>query len=183
MALTDTELIAAALADPQAFAAVIVRYQEPLTRYVRRLGASVEDAKDILQESFIRAYVNLNDYDLALPFSAWMYRIAHNETMRHFRKERRHPKPADPELFSSIPEALDSTADLEEELRAQTLSRCLAQLEEGYRDVLVLRYFENKNYQDISDILKMPMGTVATYLARGKTALRQLLEAKGETHL
>lgn len=89
---SDQELVAGVLEDKKQFAAIVQRYEEPLFRYIVRQGARDRElARDILQEVFIKVYLHLNDYDASLPFSSWIYRIAHNETITHFRKEKNRP--------------------------------------------------------------------------------------------
>lgn len=175
----DQELVAAALKDRNTFAAIVERYEVPLMRYIRRIGADHEAAKDILQESFIKTYINLNDYDTALSFSAWIYRIAHNEAVNHFRKQSTRPitvqKEEDLSLFDKIPDELDLEIESDEKTRRTVVQRALQELEEHYREVLVLRFFEEKSYDEISDILQIPTGTVASYISRAKLKLKEIL--------
>ena len=77
---TDQDLVTQTLANKQAFAKIVRRYEAPLLRYITRLGCrNTSTAQDLLQEIFIKTYVHLNDYDHSLQFSSWIYRIAHNE--------------------------------------------------------------------------------------------------------
>ncbi|MDB5195325.1 MAG: subfamily polymerase sigma factor [Parcubacteria group bacterium] len=177
---TDQEAVAATLADRHSFSLLVERYQLPLSRYVARLGNLDPDTvKDILQEAFIKTYLNLNDYDPALPFSSWLYRIAHNETMMHFRRQKSRPQvlkhESDMTLFEQIPDELNIFEEGDARLRGERIQRALQDLKPQHRDVLILRFFEDKSYEEISDILRIPQGTVATHLARGKTALERRL--------
>jgi RNA polymerase sigma-70 factor (ECF subfamily) len=183
MEFTDQEAVKQTLKDPHAFSVLVDRYQDPLSRYVRRLGAvDPEAAKDILQESFIKAYINLNDYNPSLPFSSWLYRITHNETMMHFRRMKSRPQPLPNEedllLFERIPDELDIEKETDLKLRADRVGKALRKLSPLYRDVIVLRFFEGKSYDEISDILQIPGGTVATYLFRGKRDLKKGLTSE-----
>ena len=180
MEQSDKDAVRLALQDRQQFSHIVERYQQPLLRYIQRLGRFDGDtAKDILQETFIKAYIHLNGYDLSLPFSSWIYRIAHNETMMHFRRQKNRPLVVEQEselsLFETIPDELDIARETDAKLRSQHIARALQQLKQEYRDILVLRFFEEKSYEEISDILEIPRGTVATNLARGKKALEALL--------
>ncbi|MDB5224816.1 MAG: subfamily polymerase sigma factor [Candidatus Adlerbacteria bacterium] len=176
---TDQELVAHTLRDRHAYRAVVERYTQRLEKYLRRLGADEELAKDILQESFIKAYINLNDYDASLSLSAWLYRIVHNETVSHFRKARIRPEPVrhekDLALFDTIPDELDIVAEADAQSARAAVQAALDSLESKYRDVLVLRFFEEKSYDEISDILQIPPGTVATYINRGKAKLKSAI--------
>ena len=88
----DQELVARAIENKQAFAAIVQRYEAPLLRYILRLGCKdISAAEDLLQEVFIKTFVHLNDYDTSLQFSSWIYRIAHNEIVSYFRKEKSRP--------------------------------------------------------------------------------------------
>jgi len=183
---TDQELVAAALGDKQAFSEIVQRYEAPLRRYVRRLGCADEnDTDDVLQEIFIKVFKNLNDYDPDMKFSSWLYRIAHNETISLFRKKSVRPgvltlSAEDAEgFFAQLADEQDFVELAHERDDARRLRDLLADLEPRYREILVLRFLEEKSYTEISDILKIPQGTVATLIARGKQRLRTALEANG----
>lgn len=179
--ITDAQLVQDALKDRHAFAAIVGRYEAPLRRYISRLGVAVrEDADDVLQEAFIKVYINLNDFDTSLSLSAWMYRIAHNEAMSHFRKHTARPKAVDFEedlaIFERLLADVDIAAELEKKILATTVREGISNLPHHYRDVLVLRYLEDKTYDEIADILQIPSGTVATYINRGKKELKVALK-------
>jgi RNA polymerase sigma-70 factor (ECF subfamily) len=179
--ITDEEIIRRTLRDKEAFAFIIERYEAKLLRYLERLGVGVlEDREDILQNAFVKAYKNLNSFDPTLAFSSWMYRITHNEAMSFFRAKHARPQV----ILSEEGEALimelgDDSADtsLVAELRLsrEELTKAFANLPQSYRDVLTLRFFENRSYTEMSDILEVPVGTVSTLLYRAKRALRDLL--------
>jgi RNA polymerase sigma-70 factor, ECF subfamily len=178
----DRALIESVLRDPAAYGRVIARYEHVLGRYVRRLlGRHNQAAEDVLQEIFIKAYVNLNDYDRARPFGPWIYRIAHNEAVSFLRKRKSEPQTIAGEDAALILERLADPDDPAQALgRARSLGdvrKALSGLDERYRDVLVLRYLEEKSYDEIADILQMPPGTVATLINRGLKRLREPLIA------
>ena len=181
MTPTDQELVAATLKDRQVMGLLVERYEKPLIRYIARLGVSDSDTiKDILQESFIKAYLNLNGYDAAQSYSAWMYRIVHNETINYFRSIKNRPLPVeheeDLEIFAQIADELDIAHEADK-LRLRTvIQHAVEKLEPKYKDVIILCFFEEKSYDEMSDILELPQGTVATYLNRAKVQLRQTLE-------
>lgn len=176
--LTDEVLVKKALKNQLAFAELVNRYQDKLHRYVSRLAKLEEtDIDDILQETFIKVYLNLNGFDTSLKFSSWLYRITHNETINHFRKrsvkyevglniedEEKADEFWKEEGFKQIDQSLD---------RAK-INKTLNKLPTNYRDVLILKYFEEKNYEEISDILQKPPGTIASWLNRAKTQFREL---------
>ena len=183
---SDQELVAATLQDRHAFILIVERYQAPLKRYIIRLGcADRYDAEDILQEVFLKCYVHLNDYDTSLKFSSWLYRIAHNETISLFRKKRVRPitvsTEEDLKIFDNIKEEKDFLDILIKESDAKNLHDALELVNEKYRTAIVLRFFEEKSYTEISDILQIPEGTVATYINRGKKRLNEILSSKCTT--
>lgn len=175
---TDAAVVQKTLTEKDNFALLILRYEEKLSRYLRRLGVySPEDRQDLLQDIFIKVYRNLNAFDTNLSFSSWIYRIAHNETMSWFRKRSVRPEHfmvSDSDAVLGMlastddSEALHATQEVGEEIQ-----KGLALLPEKYRDVLTLRFFEEKSYEEIADILQVPLGTVATLVHRAKERLRK----------
>ena len=179
--MTDEEIVRRTLSDKEAFAPLIERYESKLLRYLERLGVLVrEDREDILQNAFVKAYKNLNSFDPTLSFSSWMYRIVHNEAMSFFRAKRSRPQAILSEEGEALitelhDDASDAAADAELRLSQEALGRAFAELEPRYRDALILRFFEERSYAEMSDILEVPVGTVSTLLYRAKRALRELL--------
>lgn len=172
-AYSDKELVIKSLEEVDYFGCLYQRYEERLSRYIRRLsGLSSEDALDILQDVYVKVWRHLNDYDPDLPFSSWLYRIAHNVTINTMKQSRRrinHKIQVVDEIQPWSEILPDSRMD---EQYLTWLNDGLEALNEKYRHVLILHYLEGENYKDISDILKIPMGTVATRINRGKQALR-----------
>jgi RNA polymerase sigma-70 factor, ECF subfamily len=171
-----------ALRDARHFAQVVQRYEKPLLRYVRRLlGAQNSAAEDVVQEAFLKAYVNLNAFDHGRPLPPWLYRIAHNEAISLLRKRKAQGNilgHADSSALLERIAAEESQVDLCE-ARDSAIHGVLAGLDERYREVLVLRFLEDKSYSDIADILRLPQGTVATLIRRGLQRLRTVLEQRG----
>lgn len=181
--LSDKELVEVILSNKEAFSAIIERYEKPLRRYIARLGVrDIRDIEDILQNSFIKVYRFLYSFDNSFSFSAWIYRIVHNETYDFFRLKKRRPEIVLDEeyqhMFLTL-EAEDNPAlAFDKKLDAALLREAIEKLDKKYRDVLLLRYGEEKDYAQISDILEIPEGSVATYIHRGKKALQALLNKK-----
>ncbi len=185
---TDQELVAAALTDKQAFSEIVHRYEAPIRRYCKRLGGIDDgDVDDVLQEIFIKVFINLNDYDSGLKFSSWLYRIAHNETVSFLRKKKVRPRvlnlsAEDTDVFfEQLADETDFVELTHKRDDARLVQSLLSELDPKYKEVFVLRFLEEKSYTEISDILKMPEGTVATLINRGKKELKTALEAKGMT--
>jgi len=178
--LEDAELVRLSLDDPDKFSYIINRYQEKLARYLRRLGVrNEEDVKDLLQDIFLKVYLNLNEFDQDLKFSSWIYRLAHNQTISSYRKKQVRPEahsfPIDSIGFDILADdiALDDISD--KNLRQKMISQALEKISVKHREVLVLKFFEDKSYEEISDILKKPGGTVASLINRAKKSLKNAL--------
>ncbi len=179
--MTDEEIVTMALRERAFFGHIVERYQAKLTRYIARLGVrNSDDQDDVLQDIFIKVYKNLNGFDTSLTFSSWIYRIAHNEAISWYRKHNVRPEGHLVGDSEAVLELIQSHEDGSEEIfdkniNTEELLRALDELDPKYRDVLILRFFENKEYEEISDILKIPIGTVGTLVARGKKKLKELL--------
>lgn len=181
---TDEELVVLARTDREVFGVLIERYTDKLLRYMRRItNKREEDLKDILQETFIKAYINLNNFNTDLSFSSWIYRIAHNHVISVYRKDKARPHGNSIDIEDHILENIIGDEDVFEEVDRHflrnNLDRCLVELPEKYREVLILNFFEEKDYREISDILKKPIGTIGTLLNRAKKALKHELVQQG----
>ena len=170
---TDEELVVLSLQNRDFFAYIVDRYEEKLFRYIKRItNLREDDLFDILQDIFIKVYQNLNDYDSNLSFSSWIYRIAHNQTVDTYRKNKARPQgnyiDIDDEILENIVNDFDFIKDIDSGYLKENIKTVLDNLDDKYRQVLVLKFFEEKDYKEISDILKKPMGTVATLINRAK---------------
>ena len=180
--ITDQELVSKTLVNKQAFAAIVRRYEAPLLRYITRLGCRDQaTAQDLLQEIFIKTYTHLNDFDHSLQFSSWIYRIAHNEIISFFRKEKNGPSVLEREgdlyLFEKVADDFDLTTQNGQKYSATELQSAVDRLDSKSREIIVLKFFEEKRYEEISDILQLPQGTVATMINRAKKKIKSYLEA------
>ncbi|MEN9920963.1 MAG: hypothetical protein RL538_856 [Candidatus Parcubacteria bacterium] len=178
---SDEEIVKNTLTDPNQYGLLMERYEAKLKRYVTRLGIrNTDDQLDVLQEIFIKAYRNLNGFDTSLSFSSWIYRIAHNEAISFYRKKNVRPEG---HLVGDGDEILGFLASSQEGeevkfdkvINADEVNRALEHLDEKYREPIILRFFEHKEYDEISDILEIPIGSVGTLLHRGKKQLANVL--------
>lgn len=180
--MTDQEIVVLVPKDKEAFAVLIRRYEHALTRYMRRIGlTSNDDCADVLQNIFIKAYRNIQSFDTKLSFSAWIYRIAHNETISFFRSRKARPEGnmidgAEEFLERVYDDEMDVAEEVDRNMNAKHVAAAIQTLDEKYRTILVLRYFEERDYTDISDILQIPLGSVATQIHRAKKQLAKKLE-------
>lgn len=175
---SDEAIAAEALSDREQFGVLMGRYEERLARYLARLGLSrKEDREDVLQDAFLKAYQNLASFNTGLTFSSWMYRIAHNEAVSHFRRRAARPEGHQTLHNEAVLGTLAQDETLTHELDASfdraRLASALNALPEKFRTPIVLYYFEHKSYVEISDILRVPPGTVATLLSRAKVRLKK----------
>ena len=170
--LSDGELVRLSLENTDFYEQIVERYEAPLLRYLLRISnISREEAEDLLQEVFIKAYQNLRDFDQDLKFSSWIYRIAHNEAISAWRKRSSRGEQVDLEKAEAaqlLRSTLDIPAQADDQFLAQSVQTILADLPTKYREVLILRFLENKDYSEISDIIRRPMGSVATLISRAK---------------
>ncbi len=176
---TDNELVTLSLRNSDWFGILVERYEKKLLRYIRRLsGASNPDAEDILQEAFIKIYQHLNDFDTRLKFSSWVYRIVRNET---FDRGRVHLKnknvlvEMDEESWQKIASQFDLDRQVDNKIFREQIAAAIANLDTKYREPLLLYLLEEKSYEEISDILRRPIGTVGALISRGKQKLKIIL--------
>lgn len=173
------EAIAAAVqrGDFDSFRELVERYEPKMMRYARRFLFDSDDAKDLVQDVFIKAYVNIKSFDIDRRFSPWLYRIAHNEFVNALKKrtkERGNISLFEFDVF--FPHLIaKETADNrthQHELKAM-LERSLDKIPEKYREPLTLYYFEELDYKEIADVLHIPVSTVGIRLQRGKAMLKK----------
>lgn len=182
---TDSELaVRSRTGDEPAFQELVSRYQEKLSLYLRHLTLGPDESKDLVQEVFIKAYRALPSFDGRRRFSPWIYRIAHNEAMNYLKRKNRR-KVVSWEDISDSADELDAsrhTATPEDlwanEEEREMVKRGLVQLSEPYREVLILRYYLDKSYAEMSEILGKPENTVASTLSRAKKKLAKQLDRR-----
>ena len=179
--ISDEQLVQLSLKDQDCFYCLMKRYEIKLLRYIKRLAkVSQEEAEDIIQEVFIKVYRNLNGFNRKLKFSSWIYRIAHNEIINQYRKTklRSSVRPLNIEDEANLIDSINDTIEIDEAYEnlenAEKVREALAELPDKYREILVLRYLEDKSYDEISDILRKPPGTVATQINRAKASFKKI---------
>jgi RNA polymerase sigma-70 factor, ECF subfamily len=183
--LSDEQLVKKSLEEKEAFGFLMERYEKPLIRYLMRISdIDRETAEDLMQEVFIKTWKNLNDFDESLKFSSWIYRIAHNEAISFFRKRNSEPKKVEivqendeegEQLLALLPSKIDLPKELDQKFTTEIVQKILLMLPERDRSILWFRFIEEKSYDEISDILRIPMGTVATLLSRAKKSFLKTL--------
>lgn len=176
---TDEELAALSLESQLAFASLVDRYKSKLKIYIRRItNVSEDDAWDILQDVFIKVYKNLNNFDTNLKFSSWIYRITRNQCISNFRKLQVRPKSVviEDDFYENIASEFDLESEVDALSDKKIIKDVLAKLDYKYKEVLELKFLEEKDYKEISDILQKPMGTIATLINRAKKQMKEEIE-------
>ena len=178
---TDNEIVELVLENSGYFLHIVERYKFKLFVYIRRISnMSAEDAEDILQDVFIKVYQNLNDFDNDLKFSSWIYRITHNTVIDNFRKLKARPQIFDLDMDDDRIKVLANEFDIEKEIDEkqfkEVLNKVLSKLDVKFKEVIMLKFLEEKDYKEISDIIKIPQGTVASRISKAKKLLKKELE-------
>jgi RNA polymerase sigma-70 factor, ECF subfamily len=179
----DEALVALLPERKEVLGTLIDRYDAKLRRYLMRLMPGIQDElDDVLQEIFIKVYVNARSFDTTLSFSSWVYRIAHNEAVSWLRKHTSRPitQTLSDDEFELLTSAVERTLEHEHHaLVKDEVVRALVELPEKYRTVLVLQFLEGRSYQEISDILSIPEGSVATLIHRAKKSFSTIYTHHG----
>lgn len=178
--LSDSELVKLTLENQDNFVYLVNRYKHKLRSYISRLtNLDPEDIEDVLQEVFIKVYLNLNGFNDDLKFSSWIYRITHNQVISGHRKLKARPEGyavnLDDELARGLLAETDISGEIDSLIVKEKISLALERISSRYREVLVLKFMEEKSYQEISDILKKPLGTVASLMNKAKKEFKQAL--------
>lgn len=166
------------LGESAAFSPLVRRYQDRLFTALVHIASSRDEAEDVAQEAFIQAYLKLASFERQSSFYTWLYRIAFNTAISRRRRKR---------VETSIEQSKDAVGDepadqgerphdrmLREE-RAELIRRALGKLSEEHRAILVLREMEGCDYEEISQILSLPVGTVRSRLHRARLQLKEQL--------
>ncbi len=157
------------------YAYIIDRYQNKLKRYANYILRDEHKVNDVVQDSFIKAFINLNGFNIKMIFSSWIYRIVHNEVMNIINKYKKT-------TYLDINMDYGSNIDIEDEYVKEELihdtHKCLGRMKPIYREIISLYYLDNKSYEEISDILRIPLGTVAIRLKRAKLIMRKICQTQ-----
>jgi len=159
-----------------AFAAIVRRYQKQLYAHIQRLIRRHEDIDDILQETFVRAYEHLAEFDTTRPLYPWLRRIAFNLAISYLRAAGRL-QPLDDLPDDFLKEFLDPQRELENSELHHAINRAIAGLPDDQQSIVTLQFRNGCSYQEISEQLHIPIGTVMSRLARAKEKLRAELHA------
>ncbi len=161
--------------DKETYVEIVLRYQDKLMRYSNSLTHDEQKSADIVQNAFIKAFINLNSFNTKMKFSTWIYRITHNEAINIIIKYKREvPLPDDMDIISDEDIELNFS---KEEIKTK-VNNCISEIPLIYREPLTLFFLEEKSYDEISDILRLPIGTVGTRINRAKNLLKNICQTK-----
>jgi RNA polymerase sigma-70 factor, ECF subfamily len=192
MTWTDEELVARSIGgDHDSFNELILRWERPIYALAYRTIGREEDARDVCQETFLRAFRALPGFRGQAKFSSWLYRIALNLCRDWVRRERRAPtvQPPDDIDLMDMAAAAEPSESIEDLVARKDLSRAveraMALLPEEQRTAIVLKEYHGLTFQEIADVLGCPLSTVKTRLYQGLTVLRRELarEARSAAEL
>ena len=186
--LDDKELAAlAAKGRESAFRELLTRYERPVFSLVYRMVRDRALAEDLAQEAFIRAFGAIGSYDPGYKFSNWIFKIANNHTIDYLRKRKLdtisihgspHATTADEESRTAL--VLESGGEsphdyVEHKELGLQIETAIGRLRPEYRTVILLRHVEGHSYDEIAEIMELPLGTVKTYLHRARNELKERL--------
>jgi RNA polymerase sigma-70 factor (ECF subfamily) len=167
--------------DTTAFGRLVLVYQDRLYNSLLRVLGSAEDASDTVQDAFVQAYLKLDTFRGSSAFYTWLYRIAFNLAMSHARRERKTAS-LDGMKMTAGSEPVDGQpapdAGMLREERIAMVRAALAELSFEYREIIVLREIEGCHYEEIAEILELPLGTVRSRLFRARIQLKDRLSPR-----
>ena len=184
--LSDPAVVAQArVGSEAAYRELLTRYERPVFSLIFRMVRDRETAEDLSQETFIKVLNNLDRYSPEFKFSSWLFKIANNLTIDHLRRRR-----VDTISIEGAPDAVTAESaratsiavvsagespleELESKELGSAIERAIGKLRPEYRACIMLRHVEDKSYEEIAEIVKLPLGTVKTYIHRARHELGQ----------
>jgi RNA polymerase sigma-70 factor (ECF subfamily) len=190
MTRTDEELVALSMSgDSESFNQLILRWERPIYALAYRTLGREEEARDVVQETFLRAFRGLKNFRGQAKFSSWIYRIALNLCRDWMRRERRAPIAPTPEGVDLVELAAEQEpAESIEDLVARhdmsrVVARAMARLPDEQRMAIILKEYHGMTFQEIADLQSVPLSTVKTRLYQGLSVLRRVLQQEGHEML
>src|SRR5678809_1739422 len=186
--LSDPEVVQLARKGSEAaYRELLTRYERPVFSLIFRMVRDREMAEDLAQETFVKGLNNIDRYSPDFKFSSWLFKIANNLTIDHLRRRR-----VDTISIEGSPDAVTAESaratsiavvsqnespleELESRELGTAIARAIGKLRPEYRACIMLRHVEDKSYEEIAEIVKLPLGTVKTYIQRARHELRTAL--------
>lgn len=174
--------------DEQAYTELVEKYQRALYFHILKMIKDKEQVNDLVQEAFVKAFDNLNTYSTNYAFSTWLYRIATNHTIDYLRKKKLKTlsidepvKTRDGEMKMQLEdESAGTDRNIIRKQRQNIVQGAIEDLPPKYRKVIEMRHMEEKSYQEIADVLDLPLGTVKAHIFRARELLYKALKDKRE---
>lgn len=186
---TDQDVVALAKQGvEEAYRELIRRYERPVFSLIFRMVRNRELAEDLSQETFIKVLNAIQSYRPEFKFSSWVFKIANNASIDHIRKRELDTLSLEGSPHADTPELIEATAlqisergedqlaEVENRELGGTIERAIEQLRPEYRSCILLRHVEGRSYEEIAEVLNLPLGTVKTYIHRARNELRILLK-------
>lgn len=187
--LEDDVLVKKAIGgNEKAYKKLVDKYERALYFHILKMIKDKEQVEDLVQETFVKAFDNLNTYSTNYAFSTWLYRIATNHTIDYLRKKKLKTlsidepmRTKDGEMEMQLPdESAGTDRNIIRKQRQKIVQNAIDNLPEKYRKVIQLRHMEEKSYNEIADILDLPLGTVKAHIFRAREMLYKALKDKKE---
>jgi RNA polymerase sigma-70 factor, ECF subfamily len=186
--LSDQDVVLRARSGQEAaYRELIRRYERPVFALLFRMVRDRELAEDLAQETFVKALNAIDSYRPEFKFSSWIFKIGNNAAIDHLRRRELDTLSLDGSPHAETPEAMQATAlqigarqespldIVEAKELGGTIEEAIAALRPEYRSCILLRHVEGRAYEEIAEILNLPLGTVKTYIHRARNELRQSL--------
>jgi RNA polymerase sigma factor (sigma-70 family) len=183
----DLQLIAAALRGEQAgYGTLMKKYRDPIFNLIFRIIRDREQVEDLTQETFVKAFASLGSFNREFAFSTWLYKIATNSSIDYIRKKKLQTtsinKPISHEDSDYTLELPDSTYEPDKFIiqrqKSKVIAEAIEKLPPKYRQVIILRHNEERDYAEIAKILKIPIGTVKAHIFRARELLYKALRER-----
>ncbi len=183
----DSQIIKRALkGDQKAFRKLRIKYHDAIYNLIYRMVHDKEEVEDLTQEAFIKAFTSLSSFNDEYAFSTWMYKIATNNSIDHIRKKKLQTfsidKPIESKDSDFSYELPDTSYEPDQEMiadqRKKLLEDAIRSLPPKYRQVILMRHVDDKEYQEIAEELKLPLGTVKAHIFRAREMLYRHLRSK-----
>lgn len=175
-------------ADERSAVELLRRFERPVFSLIYRMVRDRELAEDLAQEAFVRAFNNLRRYDPSYKFSSWLFKVAYNLTIDHLRKKQLDtvsihgsPSAVTAELQAATAITVESMEERPDEaLQSREIGSeievAIGELRYEYRSAIILRHVEGRSYEEIAEIMDVPLGTVKTYIHRARKELQEQLQ-------
>jgi RNA polymerase sigma-70 factor (ECF subfamily) len=169
------------------FNELVRRYQRPIAAYVYRMVGDYDSALDLTQEVFIKIYSSLERYRPEFKFSTWIYKIAHNASVDHLRRNSSREQALTSEVdgeereLTVMSRKLSPEQEYAVEERRAEIERVVRQLPAPYRELIILRHQHDLSYDEIAEVMSLPLGTVKNRLFRAREMMRQQFVERGIT--